>query len=349
MEAPSALTIVSPVHARMSWLLKRAIHFSGVAAVTRLLRRGRFEGLRVINFHRIIPDEVSVGHYAPLMGEPTVCELRAVLIYLKRWFTFISPRDYVEAAASGRALAPYSLMLTFDDGYADLCERLLPILESIQVPAAVFVSTGAMAGDVLWFQKLFAAIIFTKLDCSPDGFNVPVRPTATLQERVATLDAYSQLQKRTDPESWEEQVGRICDAFRWDGDLHDQRLMTWSQLETLRRSPYVTVGGHSVSHPYLPLCDARRLQRELVECRDELADRLRVDFIPFSYPNGASDRRVIEAVRAANYDAAFVMAPGLNTTVSERYRLFRHYVSPNVAECSVDLAFRVPLTSPLRD
>ena len=51
------------------------------------------------------------------------------------------------------------VVMTFDDGYADLYHRLLPVLKRQQAPATVCVSTGAIDGRILWFQKLFAATV----------------------------------------------------------------------------------------------------------------------------------------------------------------------------------------------
>src|SRR5262249_55683830 len=94
---------------------------------------------------------------------------------------------------------------------------------------------------------------------------------------------------------------------------------------------------------FLPRCDDKRLESELIDCARDLRSRLNLDFLPFSYPNGGSDQRVVKAVAGAGYDCSFLMTPGLNTTGTDRHGLYRHYIAPDVVDASFDISFRVPM------
>jgi peptidoglycan/xylan/chitin deacetylase (PgdA/CDA1 family) len=297
----------------------------------------------VINFHRILPDTVGPEYYARLMAEPTVAELEALLIYLRRSFTFLNLAEFLRAVTGRQPLAPYSLMLTFDDGYRDIHERLVPLLNRLELPATIFINTAPMNGEALWFQQLFAAVIGSPLRESPPGLGVAPMPMTTMSQRVQTITAFANMHIQVSPEEWSAQLPRICDAFQWDGDLGDERMMTWRELESVRRCPWITIGGHTVSHPFLPRCDDRRLAAELVDCAHELRQRLDLATLPFAYPNGGSDQRVVDAVARAGYDCSFLMTPGLNTPRTDRHKLYRHYVDPDVVSASFDLSFRLPM------
>jgi peptidoglycan/xylan/chitin deacetylase (PgdA/CDA1 family) len=335
-----------PIAARVKSIVRKSLYYSGAASVVRSIRRSRFAGCRVINFHRILRNDVPPEYYARHMSEPTAAELEELLVHLRRWFHFISPREFLDAVIGLRSLDPYSLILTFDDGHVDFYERLVPLLDRLGVPATVFINTAAMAGETLWFQKLFAAVIHSPLEDFPGGLGVPALPLTTVAQRIRAIKEFAIIHQRLPPEQWDELVPRICDAFHWNGNLHDERMLTWEQLESMRKCPWITVGGHTVSHPFLPRCDDNRLQSELVQCARELRQRLRLDFLPFSYPNGGSDPRVASAVEKAGYDCSFSIVPGLNTLRTPRHQLFRHYVAPNVIGASFDLSFRVPLGGP---
>jgi peptidoglycan/xylan/chitin deacetylase (PgdA/CDA1 family) len=56
--------------------------------------------------------------------------------------------DDVLEALSGRALSSPSFSVTFDDGYESVVTQALPILESLSIPAAVFLTTGFLDGTV---------------------------------------------------------------------------------------------------------------------------------------------------------------------------------------------------------
>jgi peptidoglycan/xylan/chitin deacetylase (PgdA/CDA1 family) len=91
-------------------------------------------------------------------------------------------------------------------------------------------------------------------------------------------------------------VGVAADFY--DGMSHEQ-------LALCARNPLITIGSHTVSHPFLTHCDSARLTFELVESRRFLQEVTRQTVDLFAYPAGDYDRTVAEAVRASGYRAAF--------------------------------------------
>ncbi len=86
-------------------------------------------------------------------------------------------------------------------------------------------------------------------------------------------------------------------------DLYDG--MSRKQLAACAEHPLLTIGSHTVHHPFLTGCDDTSLATELARSKallEEWCDR-RVEL--FAYPAGDYDLRVAQAVRAAGYRAAF--------------------------------------------
>lgn len=54
--------------------------------------------------------------------------------FIRTGYNFITPRDFLEGRANNR-----SLMLTFDDGYADFYNNAFPVLKKYRIKATVFV------------------------------------------------------------------------------------------------------------------------------------------------------------------------------------------------------------------
>lgn len=86
-------------------------------------------------------------------------------------------------------------------------------------------------------------------------------------------------------------------------DLYDG--MSYAQLCEVAADPLLTLGSHTLHHPFLTRLDDAELRRELGQSKAylEVATGRTVDL--FAYPTGDYDRRVAEAVRAAGYRAAF--------------------------------------------
>jgi peptidoglycan/xylan/chitin deacetylase (PgdA/CDA1 family) len=71
--------------------------------------------------------------------------------------------------------------------------------------------------------------------------------------------------------------------------------LTWAALDTMIRSPLLSVGSHSVSHPDLRRLPDGDLERELVESKTRLEARLDCRIEAFCYPRGFFDSRVAAA------------------------------------------------------
>ena len=120
----------------------RSNGWSGVGRLARLFPRAV-----ILVYHRVAelapsPFTVSPGVFAAHM------ELVA---------TQYQPRTLsdVADAVSSKAVAPGSVVVTFDDGYANNLTAALPSLEMFSVPATLFVATGYTGSDrEFWWDEL---------------------------------------------------------------------------------------------------------------------------------------------------------------------------------------------------
>lgn len=317
-----------------------ALHTSGALGAARLLNRGQFLGATVLLYHRVMPAGTPADHYVRLMGDPTAAQLEALLRYLNRWFRFSTPQACVERWKRGEEVEPYTLLLTFDDGYADMHDELLPVLRRCDVLATVFITTGAISGRPTWFQKFFSAIERTRLRELPAAAGVGPLPLNSPADRVEAIEVVSATQRSLDATAWEEWIERLCDELSWDGLLAGEAMMNWEQVEKLHRSGLVTIGGHTVTHPMLERCDEEQVRRELFDSADELRARLGADSLAFSYPQGGCpSARIQDIVREAGYTCAFTGRNFPNTSRTPLFQLGRRHVPPDdVAKASMLLS-----------
>ncbi len=98
--------------------------------------------------------------------------------------------------------------------------------------------------------------------------------------------------------------------------------MTWDQIHALDRAG-ITIGSHSVSHPWLPALDEAALQHELVDSKRGLEAGLGHPVDLFCYPFGAHDPRVKRAVEAAGYRGACATNPGRQSSPRDPYAVKR--------------------------
>ncbi|MFN0178287.1 MAG: glycosyltransferase [Gemmatimonadales bacterium] len=113
----------------------------------------RRPALRVLAYHAI-QDMATAPVIAPYAVPPRL--FRHQLTLLQRLgFTFVSAEAFRRFLTRGAPLPRLPVLLTFDDGYADLLEAL-PFLEERRIPAVVFVVAGNIGGTNTWDQVIGA-------------------------------------------------------------------------------------------------------------------------------------------------------------------------------------------------
>jgi peptidoglycan/xylan/chitin deacetylase (PgdA/CDA1 family) len=113
---------------------------AGLAAALRLTRAGRAPAAaRVLYYHRID----DAWHRSCV----TPAAFRAQMRHLcEEGYRVVSLATLGSTLAAGEGVAPRTVAITFDDGYADNHAHALPVLAELGLPATVFVTVGAMGG-----------------------------------------------------------------------------------------------------------------------------------------------------------------------------------------------------------
>jgi peptidoglycan/xylan/chitin deacetylase (PgdA/CDA1 family) len=126
------------------------------AAVTRtrsawwLVRSGGVpdhSGLRILFYHRVSDDD------DPLAVSPRRFREQMELL-ADEGYEVVDLAEAVRVLDAGRP-APRTVALNFDDGYRDVAEEALPVLERLGFGATVFVPTGVVDGSACfpWYSK----------------------------------------------------------------------------------------------------------------------------------------------------------------------------------------------------
>jgi peptidoglycan/xylan/chitin deacetylase (PgdA/CDA1 family) len=127
-----------------------------------------------------------------------------------------------------------------------------------------------------------------------DGFRSALRAKPVLDEVgfPATVFAVTSFVESGEP-------------LRWPGLEQSEKSLGWSELELLREAGW-EVGSHTVTHPLLPDLDDAELERELVDSRATIRQRLG-SCETLAYPYGRADERTTAAATRAGYRAAFTL------------------------------------------
>src|SRR5665213_3191320 len=95
--------------------------------------------LTVVMFHRVMPRDDPRWDTEFPFGTVTDAFFAQCLRFFAKHYNVVALADLVASRRGDRQLPPRSLLITFDDGYADNEEYALPLLQQHELPAVVFV------------------------------------------------------------------------------------------------------------------------------------------------------------------------------------------------------------------
>lgn len=228
---------------------------------------------RVINFHKVSDSDW----------------FEKVIAFLKNHYTMISAQDIINHYYKGARLNN-ACLVTVDDGDRTSYEVIYPILKKHQVPAVFFVSPEKTLRNGrhlnFWFQEARHS-----------------RNGGCLMEEIHggsyTIDGMWEMIEA----DWKEQAAT---------PLQPQN-MSLEQVLEIDRGGLVTIGAHTMDHPFLARESSVRSEYEIKESISQLEQILGHPILAFAYPNGRPvedfGNREMEVLRHTTCLVAFSTQP----------------------------------------
>ena len=280
--------------------------FGGIVRALEAVDRDRPDILPVLTYHRVA--EPDAEHHPGLISA-TPAAFAEQVASVGRRFSFVGLDRILAREAGGPAIAPRSILLTFDDAYRDFAEHAWPVLERLGVPVVLFVPTAFPdAGIAFWWDRLAAALAGTSRTDPLETTGGPV-PIATADERAAAFRAVRAEIKRLPHATAMTEVDRLVADL--GGRPLGSSVLGWDDLRRLAAAG-VTLAPHSRSHPLLERIDPAAVDDEVGGSRADLAREVGSAPDAFAYPSGSHDGGVVERVRDLGIRVAFTTVRGVN-------------------------------------
>jgi peptidoglycan/xylan/chitin deacetylase (PgdA/CDA1 family) len=99
--------------------------------------------------------------------------------------------------------------------------------------------------------------------------------------------------------------------------------LTWDEVRALATESLITIGSHTITHPFLSRLSERDVQREISGSKRILEEKIGAEIYYFCYPSGDFTLREQQHVQQAGYKAAVSVAPGVNRDLHNPFALRR--------------------------
>lgn len=247
-----------------------------------------------------------VRHY-PILK---TTEFENDLLYLRRHFNFISYDELVRRRGSPHPVRDNSVVLTFDDGFAECSTVVAPILRRHGIDCVFFVITDLIDNTTV-FRETEASLCIDMICQMPVeaveavlgdiglAGHLPPPPNPTRLDNSRTLLDISGLEHSADRRLWPllhwllsadqmnvPMLRRLSASLGVDAEAYltqVQPYQTTAQIRQLRAEGF-TIGAHSRSHRWLQGLPPEEAQREIVESCRIVRDITGQATVPFAFP-----------------------------------------------------------------
>jgi peptidoglycan/xylan/chitin deacetylase (PgdA/CDA1 family) len=274
--------------------------------------RGTYRPL-VVGYHRIVEDFEAEAEVEMPSMLTSLAMFEQHLECLGQYFRFMSLDDIGDRLLNGLPFDEPVAAVTFDDGYRDVYELAMPVLERKGIPAAMFVVTE-LVGRPTWqiHDKLYHlfAKAFRRWD-DPQSklvdllgeLGLPAHDFAGRSVMTTPSNAVSALLPVL-PQAAIRRLMIGLESTVGNGFHHVPLTVTWEMIADMRRRGF-TIGSHTRTHVSLPVETRDRARVEVEQSKLDLEQRLGERIDHFAYPGGHFNAATVDAVARAGYRFAY--------------------------------------------
>jgi len=226
---------------------------------------------------------------------------------LREYAHVLSVSNLLSFVRRGR-LPARSVAITFDDGYVDNLETVLPLLQRRSFPATVFMTTGYF-GKEFWWDSL-VRLVYSVGDVD----SISLRLSSTKFEWCRDVVPFTQVELVKQlgdfliPLSSHERFSRLEElreifSVKPD-DPPNTVALTESQTKTLASSPLIEIGCHTVSHPMLSRVSISEQRAEIAESKEVLERLTGQPIDGFAFPHRSICETSTQIVRDVGFKYA---------------------------------------------
>ena len=261
----------------------------------------------IMMYHRVCPkkDNWSLGSINPEVFEEQIQ-------YFCRNYEILSLDELTGYIQQGRRFPEKAAAFTFDDGYLDNYQYAYPILNKYHVPAVIFLTSGHISSDKLfWFDKVSYIIHHT----NKNHLNLDELGEFSLQPGTENIISAKITEgfKQID----ENRKNFLIDKLKVIADvdipsgLGKELILSWDNVREMN-SNGIVFGAHTVNHPILANMPLQQAQWEITQSKKDIEKEIGKEVNIFSYPNGRFrdyTPKIVDFVAESKFACAVSVSP----------------------------------------
>ncbi len=289
----------------------------------------------ILMYHRVFDPKEPLDYYVQPGMYVTKETFELHMEYLKNNFKVIALDKLIDKIKNNEKLTGYC-SITFDDGWVDNYKNAFPILKKYDLPATIFLATGFI-GTNKWFWPEEISFYLRKIIDGDIELN-------SLPSALKDIIQNQKLSEFEDINTVIEKFKLISPAKRHSViecmnlcfPVKDKKrlLMDWAEVKEMHNSGLISFGAHTVNHEILTQLETEEIEDEILlskkHIEKELGDRVNL----FAYPNGNSNKKVVEVLLKNSFKGSVVTQKGYVESKTNTMEIPRIGIHDDMSKCT---------------
>jgi peptidoglycan/xylan/chitin deacetylase (PgdA/CDA1 family) len=259
--------------------------FSLIIFLNKLFRKKRTV---ILMYHRVfdLGDEEEFPFY--LVGPDTKMFERQIE-YLTKRYNLLNLDEFAYLYQEEKDIPPNTVIITIDDGYIDCYNNIFPILKKYNCPATMFLSTGYVnSNSLFWVDELAywikkSSLKILKLEGLDYTFRIEDK-----KDKEKTINTLIKIFKSLKEVERKEMMNRLANTLGVKEKVNANLNLTWEQVKEMSQNR-ISFGAHTVNHPILTRISDEEARREVIDSKESIEGRIAQQVTTFCYPSGESE------------------------------------------------------------
>lgn len=294
-------------------MLSGLLSYSGIYP---LLERFYFSNKAfILMYHRILESADNQPCFVQPGMFVTTASFERQIVFLKDRYEIVFLEELVEKTRNGEDIGKFCA-ITFDDGWRDNFSEAFPILVKYRVPATIFLTTGFVGADRMFWPEEICSYLGRSMVDKPAFDSAPLSYIRFSKEisrynqckREVFFDRSIEMLKGYSPGEREEILRYFRGVFK--ADPVPRQMLSWDEAREMLASGLVRFGAHTVNHEILDQLSFEEATNEISTSREEIRHCLGNNVSTFAYPNGNHNESIRNILTKNGFNAAVTTRKG---------------------------------------
>ncbi len=246
---------------------------------------------------------------------------------LKKKYTLLHVDQFYDLLSKQKKFPKNSILITFDDGYADNYIEALPVLEKYNAQALFYISTGTLnTTNEYWWDAMERIILLSDVNFVADNFELN-----GLQFELADLNSVKKnslyesilpILRNMPSSNREEKIAILSHLFNSVKGRETHRAMTFDELKRMSESRSAIIGAHTHLHPSLASLTYEQQLDEIQLSKSILEKIINKPVKHFSYPFGKISDFNLETIAICKKTGFDMVAANYPELVDKKSNLY---------------------------